>query len=292
MLLGVENVPAWAATRLENRICDFSPTASQCDVVCPADPESHPDNAVCRQAGTIRYAYDRNRKADRFSGRGGILESVDNKTVLGNPIPAHAEASAPEVRWVLQRRYAYDATEVAMWPNRDPLQEKGGLNLYGFVGNNGVNSVDYLGLDDYFDGYIPVPPYYPKDEGKPCCCLKPANIQFTVGDDGSKEGDGTTPGMFRVKMTFAKKEGCYESLEIRWRTCWRVDGTGGLLPQFNDTTTMSFPSGPPAKMGSWAVAGMVRYLACEGGKWKVHEDQKGVNCREVITWSGYRLICD
>ena len=133
MLLGVENVPAWAATRLENRICDFSPTASQCDVVCPADPESHPDNAVCRQAGTIRYAYDRNRKADRFSGRGGILESVDNKTVLGNPIPAHAEASAPEVRWVLQRRYAYDATGVAM---------------YLYCQGNPVNGFDPSGHDD------------------------------------------------------------------------------------------------------------------------------------------------
>ena len=156
MLLGVENVPAWAATRLENRICDFSPTTSKCDVVCPADPESHPDNAVCRQAGTIRYAYDRNRKADRFSGRGGILESVDNKTVLGNPIPAHAEASAPEVRWVLQQRYAYDATEVAMyrfydpnlqrWLNRDPIQEFGGFNLYEFVNNKPTDGYDSLGL--------------------------------------------------------------------------------------------------------------------------------------------------
>jgi RHS repeat-associated protein len=32
------------------------------------------------------------------------------------------------------------------WLNRDPIQEQGGLNLYGFVGNNGVGKIDPLGL--------------------------------------------------------------------------------------------------------------------------------------------------
>jgi len=32
------------------------------------------------------------------------------------------------------------------WPSRDPIGERGGLNLYGFVGNNGVNAWDVLGL--------------------------------------------------------------------------------------------------------------------------------------------------
>ena len=31
------------------------------------------------------------------------------------------------------------------WPNRDPIEERGGMNLYGVVKNNPVNSVDYLG---------------------------------------------------------------------------------------------------------------------------------------------------
>jgi RHS repeat-associated protein len=31
--------------------------------------------------------------------------------------------------------------------NRDPIEESGGLNLYGFCGNNGVNGWDYLGND-------------------------------------------------------------------------------------------------------------------------------------------------
>jgi RHS repeat-associated protein len=32
------------------------------------------------------------------------------------------------------------------WPNRDPIWESGGVNLYGFVGNDGSNQYDLLGL--------------------------------------------------------------------------------------------------------------------------------------------------
>ena len=32
------------------------------------------------------------------------------------------------------------------WPSRDPIGERGGINLYGFVDNDGVNQWDYLGL--------------------------------------------------------------------------------------------------------------------------------------------------
>lgn len=35
---------------------------------------------------------------------------------------------------------------ISFWLSRDPIEERGGLNLYGFVGNDGVNQVDYLGL--------------------------------------------------------------------------------------------------------------------------------------------------
>jgi hypothetical protein len=34
------------------------------------------------------------------------------------------------------------------WPNRDPIGEKGGLNLYGMVGNSPINRWDLLGLSE------------------------------------------------------------------------------------------------------------------------------------------------
>lgn len=32
------------------------------------------------------------------------------------------------------------------WPSRDPIEEEGGINMYGFVGNDGANRKDYLGM--------------------------------------------------------------------------------------------------------------------------------------------------
>jgi RHS repeat-associated protein len=41
----------------------------------------------------------------------------------------------------------YYSPSLGRFLNRDPIEEKGGLNLYGFCGNNGVNRWDYLGMD-------------------------------------------------------------------------------------------------------------------------------------------------
>ncbi len=39
------------------------------------------------------------------------------------------------------------ASGIPYWLNRDPIEEWGGLNLYGFVGNDGVNWIDLLGFE-------------------------------------------------------------------------------------------------------------------------------------------------
>ncbi|MBI4664768.1 MAG: hypothetical protein HY735_38760 [Verrucomicrobia bacterium] len=61
------------------------------------------------------------------------------------------------------RRF-YDPS-LQRWLNHDPLGEAGGINLYGFVGNDPVNRVDPLGLDYYevaplWGGGSNVPYYY------------------------------------------------------------------------------------------------------------------------------------
>lgn len=42
--------------------------------------------------------------------------------------------------------YRYYDPATGRWPSRDPIQERGGLNLYGFVDNDGLNQWDFLGL--------------------------------------------------------------------------------------------------------------------------------------------------
>ncbi|MEN3943316.1 RHS repeat-associated core domain-containing protein [Prosthecobacter sp. SYSU 5D2] len=42
--------------------------------------------------------------------------------------------------------YRYYAPEMGRWISRDPIEERGGINLYGMVGNDPVNRWDYLGL--------------------------------------------------------------------------------------------------------------------------------------------------
>ena len=43
--------------------------------------------------------------------------------------------------------YRYYDPVTGRWPSRDPIEEEGGINLYGFVGNDGVGRIDVLGMD-------------------------------------------------------------------------------------------------------------------------------------------------
>ncbi len=43
--------------------------------------------------------------------------------------------------------FRYYMPETGRWLSRDPIEEEGGMNLYGFVGNDGVNKIDLLGLE-------------------------------------------------------------------------------------------------------------------------------------------------
>ena len=45
--------------------------------------------------------------------------------------------------------FRYYSAELGRWLNRDPIAERGGLNLYGMVRNNPVNRIDRLGLHSF-----------------------------------------------------------------------------------------------------------------------------------------------
>ncbi|MEO8616030.1 MAG: RHS repeat-associated core domain-containing protein [Luteolibacter sp.] len=42
--------------------------------------------------------------------------------------------------------YRYYDPQIGRWPSRDPIEEEGGDNLYGFVNSDGINWIDVIGL--------------------------------------------------------------------------------------------------------------------------------------------------
>ncbi len=58
-------------------------------------------------------------------------------------IPPTLTETASGVRYYGHRFYH---PEMGRWINRDPIQERGGVDLYGFVGNLPINYIDSLGL--------------------------------------------------------------------------------------------------------------------------------------------------
>jgi len=49
---------------------------------------------------------------------------------------------------VLYYGYRFYDPVTGRWPSRDPIGENGGVNLYGFLSNNGLDTIDYLGRED------------------------------------------------------------------------------------------------------------------------------------------------
>jgi RHS repeat-associated protein len=47
---------------------------------------------------------------------------------------------------LLDYGYRYYDPVTGRWPSRDPIGEEGGINLYGFVGNDSISRTDFLGL--------------------------------------------------------------------------------------------------------------------------------------------------
>jgi len=65
--------------------------------------------------------------------------------------------------------YRYYDPKTGRWPSRDPIEEEGGVNLYGFVGNDGVNRWDILGKVGAgpWTSPLPPPPHPPKPPRHP-----------------------------------------------------------------------------------------------------------------------------
>src|SRR5579885_2249741 len=100
------------------------------------------------------------------------------------------------------------------WPNRDPLQELGGLNLYGFVANNPINEIDPFGLWQITIQF---------GVG--------LGFRFTIGNNG---GSGLLNGQWNEGAYVGVGEGFSFDVDIYNRGChekgsnWGAEGSGDI----------------------------------------------------------------
>ncbi|MFC7339621.1 RHS repeat-associated core domain-containing protein [Haloferula chungangensis] len=80
--------------------------------------------------------------------------------------------------------YRYYDPVTGRWPSRDPIGERGGLNLYGFVGNDGVNWWEFLGL-------VPGETNLPKGKDVPAQWQDGGKILPFIGDGALGSGHHT-----------------------------------------------------------------------------------------------------
>lgn len=103
------------------------------------------------------YHYDANGNVmEVTSARGKVLDRY-NYDPFGNLL---GKAALPENRWRFSTKpyddesggyyygYRYYDPRDGRWLSRDPLEEHGGLNLYGFVGNDAIGGCRSLGASD------------------------------------------------------------------------------------------------------------------------------------------------
>jgi len=118
---------------------------------------------------------EKHRRPPRLSGKkggGSEIRATDRRGLRGKAIPARRRRSltpgarrgelatrspsiASESRQMIPSGglayygFRYTDPKTGRWMSRDPIGERGGANLYGFCGNDGVNRRDYLGRKEF-----------------------------------------------------------------------------------------------------------------------------------------------
>ena len=124
------------------------------------------------------------------------------------------------------------ASGPSQWPNRDPFGERGGLNLYGMVGNSPVNYWDYLGLagEACFPCKTPGAKKETDDAGVDCCSDEMQTVRirsdhngighvFLVFDSGYSPGYYPSAGVYSSAGQVLDTPGRRYTTERSYKAC-------------------------------------------------------------------------
>jgi RHS repeat-associated protein len=103
---------------------------------------------VNAESGIIAATYE-------YDANGQLLRADDtDSTIADQPFRFSTKFTDVETK-LIYYGHRYYSPELGRFINRDPSEESGGLNLYGFCGNDGINRWDYLGLDPTIGDLVP-----------------------------------------------------------------------------------------------------------------------------------------
>jgi RHS repeat-associated protein len=136
--------------------------------------------ALTDSGGSVveRYRYDPYGKVTILAANGTTVRTASS---YGNPWMFTGRRSDAETG-LMHYRARYYSTELGRFLSRDPIQYKGGMNLYEYANGKSTTKVDPLGLESGSSaGVAPPPPPPPKPPKPPDSCEESCGEPTQIG---------------------------------------------------------------------------------------------------------------
>ena len=191
-----------------------------------------------------------------------------------NPFGYSSEYNDDKIGLVYYNYRHYNSL-VGNWCTKDPIEERGGINIYGFIGNNTFSQIDNLGLGWTWRYGVPVFLYNQCCNGKEFdpakeCCIDKKILTYDKVETGVSYYCYRTRWYYPLVQLLIRP---FSPSQFMVDHCWfNVDGFRfGAYPngRFDDKKAIRDESTMPSKYNAthegsfWTTGGPVRLSPCE-----------------------------